>query len=142
MKALYFDGDNGEDIRIEEIPANLAAEAARKREEMLDAVSMFSDELMEAMLEGTPTEELIREAVRRGTLALKLTPVIVGSAYKNKGVQPLLDAVGDYLPSPIAGRERRPRPRRRRGRGQAQPRTPPTRWSRWPSSSRTAATVS
>ena len=101
MKALYFDGDNGEDVRIEEIPANLAADAARKREVMLDAVSMFSDDLMEAMLEGHPTEEQIREAVRLGTLALKLTPVLVGSAYKNKAIQPLLDAVGYYLPNPV-----------------------------------------
>ena len=100
MKALYFDGEKGETIRVEEIPANLAADAAKKREEMLDAVSMFSDELMEALLEGAPTPEQIREAVRRGTLALKLTPVLVGSAYKNKAVQPLLDAVGHFLPSP------------------------------------------
>ncbi len=101
MKALYFDGEKGDIIRVEEIPANLAADAAKKREEMLDAVSMFSDELTEAMLEGSPTEAQIREAVRRGTLALKLTPVLVGSAYKNKAVQPLLDAVGHYLPSPV-----------------------------------------
>jgi elongation factor G len=101
MKALYFDGDNGEEIRIEEIPANLAADAARKREIMLDAVSMFSDDLMEAMLEGSPSVEQIREAVRLGTLSLKLTPVLVGSAYKNKAVQPLLDAVGYYLPNPV-----------------------------------------
>jgi len=101
MKALYFDGDSGEAVRIEEIPANLAAEAARKRELMLDAVSMFSDDLMEAMLEGHPTEEQIREAVRLGTLSLKLTPVFVGSAYKNKAIQPLLDAVGYYLPNPM-----------------------------------------
>jgi len=101
MKAMYFDGANGEDIRVEEIPANLAADAAKKREEMLDAVSMFSDELMEAMLEGHPTVEQIRDAVRRGTLALKLTPVLVGSAYKNKAVQPLLDAVGYFLPNPV-----------------------------------------
>jgi elongation factor G len=101
MQAMYFDGDNGEDIRVEEIPANLAAEAAKKREVMLDAVSMYSDELMEAMLEGSPTVEQIREAVRLGTLSLKLTPVLVGSAYKNKAIQPLLDAVGHYLPNPV-----------------------------------------
>ncbi len=101
MKAMYFDGDNGEDVRIEEIPANLAADAAKKREIMLDAVSMYSDELMEAMLEGSPTVEQIREAVRLGTLSLKLTPVLVGSAYKNKAIQPLLDAVGYYLPNPV-----------------------------------------
>jgi elongation factor G len=100
MKAVYFDGDNGDVIRMEEIPAGLKEEADIAREEMLDAVSMFSDELMEAVLEGTPTEEMIRAAIRTGTLKLELTPVMVGSAYKNKGVQLLLNAVNDYLPCP------------------------------------------
>ncbi|MDA8163934.1 MAG: elongation factor G [Desulfobacteraceae bacterium] len=100
MKALYFEGDNGQIIREEAIPANLQDEAASKREEMLDAVSMFSDELMEAVLEGHPTEEMIRDAIRKGTLSLQLTPVLLGSAYKNKGVQSLLNAVNLYLPSP------------------------------------------
>jgi len=100
MKALYFDGDNGESVRVEEIPAALRAEAEAKRHEMLDAVSMFSDELMEAVLEEKVTEDQIHEAVRRGTLSLDLTPVFIGSAYKNKGVQPLLDAVASYLPTP------------------------------------------
>jgi len=101
MKAIYFDGERGETVRYEKIPGHLQAEAEAKREEMLDAVSMFSEELMEAILEGTPTEEMIRDAVRRGTLSLDLTPVFLGSAYKNKAVQPLLDAVTDYLPSPL-----------------------------------------
>ena len=100
MKAVYFDGDQGETIRYGEIPADLLAEAEARREELLDAASMFSDELMEAALEGTPTEEMIIEAVRQGTLALEMAPVLVGSAYKNKGVQPLLDAVINYLPAP------------------------------------------
>jgi elongation factor G len=100
MKALYFDGANGEVLRSEEIPAELLEEARKRREEMLDAVSMFSDELMEAVLEDRATEEMIRNAVRAGTLAQKLTPVFMGSAYKNKGVQPLLDAVVRYLPCP------------------------------------------
>ena len=100
MKALYFDGENGEVVREEEIPADLKQAAEEKREEMLDAVSMFSDELMEAVLEGKPSEEMIREAVRKGTLSLELTPVFLGSAYKNKAVQPLLNAVTDLLPSP------------------------------------------
>jgi len=100
MKAMYFDGPNGEDIRIEEIPAELLKSAEEYREKMLDAASMFDDDLMEAMLEEGVTEELIRKAVRKGTLSLDMTPVFLGSAYKNKGVQVLLDAVGHYLPSP------------------------------------------
>jgi len=100
MKALYFDGENGEEIREEQIPANLQAVSETRREMMLDAVSMFSDELMEAMLENTVTEDLIRDAVRKGTLARELTPVFLGSAYKNRGVQPLLNAVVRYLPEP------------------------------------------
>ena len=101
MKATYFDGDNGEDIREEEIPDNLRDEAEEKREEMLDAASMFSDELMEAILEGEPTEEMIQDAVRKGTLALEMAPVFIGSAYKNKGVQLLLDAITAYMPTPM-----------------------------------------
>jgi elongation factor G len=101
MKAVYFDGEQGEDIRIEEIPADLRDEAEAKREELLDAVSMFSDELMEAMLEDAEIpESMINEAIRRGTLSLELTPVMIGSAYKNKGIQLLLDAVNAYLPCP------------------------------------------
>jgi elongation factor G len=100
MKAIYFDGDNGEVVRIEEIPEELVHEAEAARETMLDAVSLHSDELTEAILEERVTEELIHAAVRRGTLNLALTPVFLGSAYKNKGVQPLLDAVTRYLPSP------------------------------------------
>ncbi len=101
MKALYFDGENGETIRVEEIPDGLLELAESKREEMLDAVSMFSDELTEAMLEEKPvSDELILAAVRKGTLARELTPVLMGSAYKNKGVQLLLDAVMGLLPCP------------------------------------------
>ncbi len=101
MKALYFEGEQGRDIRYDEIPAHLLEQAQEKREELLDAVSMFSDELMEAMLEEQEIPaELIHAAIRKGTLALQLAPVMIGSAYKNKGVQPLLDAVQMYLPSP------------------------------------------
>jgi elongation factor G len=100
MKAVYFDGANGEIVREDAIPAHLQEEADARREEMLDAVSMFSEDLMEAVLEGTPTVEMIRSAVRTGTLSLELVPVFIGSAYKNKGVQALLDAVTYYLPSP------------------------------------------
>ena len=101
MKAYYFEGDNGENIVEKEIPEEMQSDAATAREEMLDAVSMFSDELMEAILEEKATEEMIHEAVRNGVLSLDLTPVFLGSAYKNKGVQKLLDAVIAYLPSPL-----------------------------------------
>jgi len=100
LKAIYFDGDNGENIRIEEVPADMQSDADTAREEMLDAVSMFSDELMEAILEEKVTEELIHAAIRKGTIEQELTPVFLGSAYKNKGVQLLLDAVTRYLPDP------------------------------------------
>jgi len=100
MKAIYFDGPSGDILRYEDIPAELQEDAAAKREEMLDAVSLCSDELMEAMLEDAVTEELIYKAIRKGTIALELVPVLMGSAYKNKGIQPLLDAVIGYLPNP------------------------------------------
>ena len=101
MKAVYFDGPSGEDLRTEEIPENLVSEATKRREALLDAASMFSDELMEAILEEKNiSEELLVEAMRKGTLARKITPVFMGSAYKNKGVQPLLDAVTRLLPCP------------------------------------------
>jgi elongation factor G len=100
MKAYYFFGDNGEDIREEEIPADMVDQAKEYRETLLDAASMFSDELTEAMLEDAVTPEQIRKAVRTACIARQLTPVFMGSAYKNKGVQKLLDAVCEYLPAP------------------------------------------
>jgi len=101
FKALYFDGENGEKVREEEIPAALLAAAREKREELIDRVSLFSDELTEAILaEETPSQEMIYEALRKGTLARQITPVLLGSAYKNKAVQPLLDAVTKLLPCP------------------------------------------
>ncbi len=102
MKAVNFEGDCGEEVVLGDIPAEYLDLARQKREEMLDAISLFSDELTEAILgEGTITEEMIHEAVRNGTLALEMTPVLMGSAYKNRGVQPLLDAILKYLPSPL-----------------------------------------
>ena len=101
MKALYFDGDHGEHVRLDDIPEHLMGEAKKRREELIDAASMFSDELTEAILEEQEiTEDMIITAVRRGTLARKMVPVLMGSAYKNKGVQPLLDAVTNLLPCP------------------------------------------
>ncbi|MCA8961603.1 MAG: elongation factor G [Planctomycetes bacterium] len=100
MKAIYFDGENGEKIRLEDIPADLAEEAAMRREAMLDALSDFNDELLEAVLEDAVTESMIHTAIRNGVLALGLCPVFLGSAYKNRGVQPLLDSVVRYLPNP------------------------------------------
>ena len=100
MKALYFEGDNGEKVRTGEIPAEILEQAEAQREELLDAASMFSDELMEAILEDRVSEDLICQAVREGTLSRKLTPVFIGSAYKNVGVQLVLDAVNQYLPAP------------------------------------------
>jgi elongation factor G len=100
MKAHYFDGANGDIRRVAEIPSPLHKQAEEKRAEMLDVLSMHSDELMEALLEDKVTPELIHQAVRKATISLDLTPVFLGSAYKNKAVQPLLDAVTLYLPSP------------------------------------------
>ncbi len=101
MQAIYFEGDNGEEIRLDVIPAELQDEADEKREELLDAASMYSDELLEAILDGGDLpEDLIMDAVRKGTLSLDMVPVFIGSAYKNKGVQALLDAVIAYLPAP------------------------------------------
>jgi elongation factor G len=100
MKALYFEGESGTELRVAEIPAHLVEEAEKYREELLDAASMFSDELMEAMLEDTVTEDMINDAIRIGTLSEQFVPVFLGSAHKNKGIQPLLDGVVKFLPNP------------------------------------------
>jgi elongation factor G len=101
MKAIYFDGDNGETVRIEDIPQELMAEALDKREVLMDAASMFSESLTDAILEEQEvTDDMIIEAVRHGALARQLTPVFMGSAYKNKGIQPLLDGITNLLPCP------------------------------------------
>jgi elongation factor G len=102
MKAVYFDGDQGTELRYAEIPAHLKDDAERYREELIDEVSLFSDELAEKYLGGEAIpEELLHDAIRRGTLAESFVPVMVGSAYKNKGIQLLLDAVANYLPDPL-----------------------------------------
>ena len=99
-KAKYFVGEKGEQVIETEIPAEYIDKTNEMREKMIDAVSMFSDELAEAFLEGNETEEMIVEAVRIGTISRQMTPVFMGSAFKNKGVQLLLDAVVRYLPDP------------------------------------------
>ncbi|HPL65182.1 MAG TPA: elongation factor G [Smithellaceae bacterium] len=101
MKALYFEGDNGENIRMEDIPQHLLEEARARREELIDAASLFSDELTEAILEEKEIPaEMLYTAIRKGTLKRELTPVYMGSAYKNKAIQPLLDGVTLLLPAP------------------------------------------
>ena len=100
MEANYFEGTFGEEVRKDEIPAELKEEAEKRHEMLLDAASMFSDELAEAYLEGEPSIDQIIDAVRAGTLQRELLPVYVGSAYKNKGVQTLLDAIVNFLPNP------------------------------------------
>jgi elongation factor G len=102
MEAIYFDGANGEIVRREAIPAALADEAHRARQQMLEALSMYSDEILERLLAEEPVpEELVHGVVHSAVVSEQLTPVFLGSAYKNKGVQPLLDAVVRYLPSPL-----------------------------------------
>lgn len=102
MKAFFFDGKDGENIREEEIPADYVAKAKEMRQKMLDGLSDFNEELMELLFneQEVPTD-LIYQACKDATQARKITPVFCGSAYKNKGVQLLLDAVLRYLPSPL-----------------------------------------
>ncbi|MQW74661.1 elongation factor G [Nocardioides sp. dk4132] len=104
MRALTWRGETkmGEDYEVEEIPADLAEQAAEYREKLLETLSEADDEVMEKYLDGGEfTVEELEAAIRRATLADKLNPVLCGTAFKNKGVQPLLDAVVKYLPSPL-----------------------------------------
>ena len=102
MKAFYFDGKDGEEVREEEIPADYVAKAKEMRQKMLDGLSDFNEELVELLFnEQEVPVDLIYKACKDATHALKITPVFCGSAYKNKGVQLLLDAVLRYLPSPL-----------------------------------------
>lgn len=101
MEAVYFDGPQGQQIRREPLTTDQLTQAQVYREKMLDAVSMFSDELTEAILEESVTQPLLEGAIRTATLKQQITPVFIGSAYKNKGVQTLLDGICTYLPSPL-----------------------------------------
>ncbi|GAA6620339.1 elongation factor G [Scytonema sp. NUACC26] len=102
MTANYYEGENGENWVKNPIPATLADEAQQAREKMLDALSFFSEPMTTMLLEGEEVpKELIWETIRQATLRLELVPVLLGSAFKNKGVQNLLDAIALYLPSPV-----------------------------------------
>jgi elongation factor G len=100
MKARYFTGESGEVVTEEEIPTEYKEQADEYREILLDAVTMFDDDLMEAAMMEDVTVELLMRGIRKATLARELTPVFIGSAYKNVGVQALLDGVISYLPNP------------------------------------------
>jgi len=103
MKAFLYDDETlGAKYKVDEIPANMLDQAKEYREKMLEAVAEFDDHVMEKYLNGQAlTEEEVQRVVRAGTIAMKIIPVLCGSAFKNKGVQQLLDAVVDYLPSPL-----------------------------------------
>ena len=98
---VYYD-DLGKDMRVEDIPADMRELADKYRVNLLEAVSDFDDEIMELYLEGEEVpSDMIRSAIRKATIAGKMVPVVCGTSYKNKGVQKLLDAIVDYLPSPL-----------------------------------------
>ena len=103
MQAIIYKDDLGQEFETTEIPAELTEQAHEYHHQLIDTISHFDDEVLEAYIEdeSSVTPEMIRRAVRLGTLADEITPVLLGSAFKNKGVQPLLDAVIDYLPSPL-----------------------------------------
>ena len=101
MKAVYFEGAKGENVIYKEIPEEYMAQAEEYRAKLLDQAATYDDDLLMKVLEGEEvTEEEIKAAIRKGTLAVELFPVLCGSAYKDKGVQPMLDAVIDFLPAP------------------------------------------
>ena len=102
MQAITFEGSSGEQVVRGPIPAEYADSAASAREKMLDALSMYNDEMMELLLEEKPIEQdMIRRTIREATINRDIVPLMMGSAFKNKGVQPLMDAVCDFLPSPM-----------------------------------------
>ncbi len=101
MKADVYYDEMGKDMRVEDIPADMLEQAQEYREKMLEAVSMFDDEIMERYLDGQeiPADQ-IRAAIRQATVAVEMIPVVCGTSYRNKGVQKLLDAIVDYMPAP------------------------------------------
>ena len=102
MQAVTFKGDKGEDVICGPIPAEYADKAAKAREKMLDALSMYNDRMTELLLEEKPIEnDMIRQTIREATINRDIVPLMMGSAFRNKGVQPLMDAVCDFLPSPM-----------------------------------------
>ena len=102
MKAFIYHDDLGKDISEESIPDDMAELAAQYHEKLLDAVSMFDDEIMEMYLEGQEIpKDRIRKAIRKATCAVEMIPVTCGTSYRNKGIQRLLDAIVDYMPSPL-----------------------------------------
>jgi elongation factor G len=103
MQAIVYKDDLGQEFDTTEIPAELSEQAHEYHHQLIDQISHFDDEVLEAYIEdeSSVTPEMIKRALRAGTLADEITPVLLGSAFKNKGVQPLLDAVIDYLPSPL-----------------------------------------
>ncbi|MCL5781328.1 MAG: elongation factor G [Firmicutes bacterium] len=101
QKAIFYVDDLGTKSEVSEVPADMAGQVAEYREKLLEAVAESDEELMMKYLEGEElTEEEIKLAIRKATLAVKITPVLCGSSFKNKGVQPLLDAIVDYMPAP------------------------------------------
>ena len=101
QKAMFFDGESGEIVRVEEVPAEYVDEARAARHHIVELVAEVDDALAEKFISDEPvSDDELKAAIRRATIALKMTPVLCGSAYKNKGVQVLLNAVKDFLPSP------------------------------------------
>src|SRR3989449_5834308 len=103
MRAITWSDDLGTKMETGAIPAELLEQAQEYHHQLIDSIAEFDDELTETYLldEESVTPDMLRRALRKGTLEIAITPVLLGSAFKNKGVQPLLDAVVDYLPSPL-----------------------------------------
>lgn len=101
MKAVYFDGDHGALVRFDEVPNRLSGAAQTARAELIEALGQIDDSILQRVLdEENPCQAELHKAIRRATIAQKLTPVLLGSAFKNKGIQLVLDAVNAYLPAP------------------------------------------